>query len=82
MVNTIESVQTDQDRAGYYTRYCLTMENPMPLIKVILSTDSWGNTPESNPDTRAKTLRYNKFIGPTMLQHLLNKKEKNAFKNI
>lgn len=80
-MDTIESVQTDQGRAGYYTVYCLKTENPMPLIKAILSADSWGNNTGSNPDTGAKTLRC-KFIGPTMWQCPLNKKEKNAFENI
>lgn len=67
VVDTIESEQTDQDRAGHCTVCCFKTENPMPLIKVILSADRWENAIESNPDTGAKTLRY-KFFGPTMLQ--------------
>lgn len=79
--DTIESEQTDQDGAGHCTVCCLKTENPMPLIKVILRADRWGNATESNPDIGAKTLRY-KSIGPTVLQHLLNGTEKNAFENI
>lgn len=66
---------------SYRTVCCLKVESPMPLINVVLSANSWGETTESYPDTGARILRCESMVPVCCDTTLNDEKEKNAFES-